>query len=637
MEAIELLRKYWGYDSFRECQAEIIDSVLEGHDTIGLLPTGGGKSVTFQIPALMLDGITIVVTPLISLMKDQVDNLRARGIGAACIHSGMTRAERRLSLDRIRLGRVKLLYISPEKLAMKDFIADLSQWNVCFIVVDEAHCISQWGYDFRPSYLNLSKLRNVFPDIPVLALTASATPEVVADIADKLGMENPAVLSRSFSRSNISYIVRHTEEKDIQLLRILSRTTGSGIVYVRSRKRTAQLAAFISEHGISADFYHAGLEAHDKTEKQDRWKDDTTRIMVATNAFGMGIDKPDVRIVVHYDLPSSLEEYYQEAGRAGRDGKESYAVVLASQADKGLLKRRISENFPGREYILNIYERVGNYLNVGIGEGYDKVYEFNLTGFLATFRLKPIPTLAALHTLTRAGAFEFDENFNSRSRINLLVDKRDLYDLRLDDTTDNVLQAVLRSYTGLFADYIPIDEVRIGMMAKCTPQQVYDAMLLLSRMKVLSYIPRSNQPFIYYPTSRDLPKHVVITKSVYEDLLERAVKRMEAMRDYIYGDGVCRVSRMLAYFGEKNPADCGKCDYCREKSRAGHAEQINADVEKRLVKAINDHPEGLSIDMLRDMFVPRQLSAAIAFLRQMTDDGELRLANNTFYPNFSKD
>lgn len=637
MEACDLLKKYWGYDAFRECQAEIIDSVLASCDTIGLLPTGGGKSITFQIPALLLDGLTIVVTPLISLMKDQVDNLRKRGIRATCLHSGMSRPERRLALDRLRLGKVKLLYVSPEKLANREFLGEISHWNLSLIVVDEAHCISQWGYDFRPSYLNLIALRKAFPDVPILALTASATPEVVADIADKLGMRNHKVISRSFSRNNISYIVRRTEEKDVQLLRILSRTSGSGIVYVRSRRKTAILSAFLQENGISADFYHAGLEAHDKSEKQDMWKSGEVRVMVATNAFGMGIDKADVRIVVHYDLPSSLEEYYQEAGRAGRDGKESFAVMLASKADKGLLKRRLNESFPGREYILNIYERVGNFLEVGIGEGYDRVYEFNITGFLTTFQLKAPPTLAALHTLTRAGALEFNENLNSRSRIIFLVEKRELYELRIDSLTDSVLQAILRTYTGVFADYIPIDEVNIALMAKTSPQKVYESLLLLSRMKVISYIPKSNQPFIYYPTSRDLPKHVEIPRSVYEDLLERATKRMEAMRDYVYGDESCRVSRMLKYFGETDATDCGKCDICREKARAGKTKSIEMSVLERVEKYLKENPEGITIDELRGKFVPRQLGEAIAFMRQMAEDGDVKIDGDKFKPLFSKD
>lgn len=630
MTPIEVLGKYWGYDAFRECQLEIIESVLAGHDTIGLLPTGGGKSITFQVPALISDGLTVVVTPLISLMKDQVDNLRERGIRAGCLHSGMSRAERRLTTDRLMLGLTKILYLSPEKLGNKSFMAELQNLDVRIIVVDEAHCISQWGYDFRPSYLNLVELRRLFPGVPVLALTATATPAVVKDIADKLGMANPAIFSRSFSRDNISYIVRICDNKDSRMLRVLLNTSGSAIVYARSRRRTVTLAETLRENGISADFYHAGLESHVKTEKQDRWKNGEIRVMVATNAFGMGIDKPDVRTVIHYDLPSSLEEYYQEAGRAGRDGLESYAVLLASQADKALLKRRLNENFPGREFILMVYERACNFLDIAVGDGYDRVYEFNLTAFLQTFDLKATPVLAALHTLTRAGAMQFDENYNSRSRVSITINKEELYGLRLDDLTDRVLQSLLRRYTGLFSDFVPIDEVALASSASCTPQQVYESFLLLSRMKVLSYVPKSNLPYIYFPTSRDLPKHVVIPRAVYEDLLERATVRMEAMRDYVFGYCTCRVQRMLAYFGEKSDTPCGKCDECRERSRAARRPQIEADVSVALDRLLAASPGGLTPEQINAAF-PAHAREAIELIRARAEEGTVIIRNNLIY------
>ena len=620
---LSTLQKYWGYDTFRECQAEIVESILAGRDTIGLLPTGGGKSITFQVPAMMLDGLTVVVTPLISLMKDQVDNLRSIGIKAACLHSGMSYAEQNLALDRLDIGLTKILYVSPEKLAVKDFKIRLASWSVSLIVVDEAHCISQWGYDFRPAYLNICSLRQLFPDAPVLALTATATPEVVKDIADKLKMKCPAVFSRSFARENISYIVRHDDNKEAQLLNILLHTSGSAIVYVRSRKRTALLASLLNENGIKADFYHAGLDSHDKTERQDRWKNGDVRVMVATNAFGMGIDKPDVRLVVHYDLPSSLEEYYQEAGRAGRDGLESYAVCIASKADKGLLKRRLNESFPGREYILNVYELAGNFLDVAVGGGYNQLFEFNLVKFLTTFELKTNPTLSALGILTRAGAIEFNENFNSRSRVHVIMDRSSLYDLRLDAFTDSVLQQLLRNYTGLFADYVPFDELRVASLLRCTPTQVYDAMLLLSRMKVLSYIPKSAHPFIFYPTSRDLPKHVMIPRSVYEERYEKALARVEALTDYVFGSEGCRVQRMLKYFGEENASSCGKCDYCRAEIRNQRGKDAADGIEKRIGDLL-DSIGYLSIPLIKDKFGSAS-ELAIEIVRNKLESGELVL------------
>lgn len=564
-----VLKRYWGYDGFRPMQEEIIDSVLEGRDTLGLLPTGGGKSLTFQVPAMILPGLTIVVTPLISLMKDQVDNLRERDIRAVLFHSGMTRAEKDLAMTRCRLGKARLAYVSPERLQNQAFLSEIRTLQVSLLVVDEAHCISQWGYDFRPSYLRIAEMRDIIGrDVPVLALTASATPGVASDIMDKLGFPRPNVFARSFSRPNLSYIVRFADFKEEMLLKILRNTAGCTIIYVRSRKRTRELAALLAREGISAEAYHAGLAPEEKELRQDRWKNDEVRVMVATNAFGMGIDKPDVRLVIHFDLPSSLEEYYQEAGRGGRDGKESLAVVIASRGDKGVLTRRVSEAFPDKEFIAYVYEMVGNFLDIPVGEGYERVCEFDFNSFCRIFRLPPVPAQSALHILTRAGYLEFIEETTSRSRLMVVMKKEDLYSLELDSVTEDVFQCILRMYTGLFADYVYINEVTVASTLRLSSETVYNSLLYLNRIHAISYIPRKTTPYIVWTTSREEPRHLVIPLEVYERQRERLEKRVEAMKSFVYGTDGCRVNLLLRYFGESAGSECGKCDYCRQKRRS---------------------------------------------------------------------
>ena len=560
----EILSKYWGYSSFRPCQEEIINSILDGKDTLGLLPTGGGKSITFQVPALAIEGLTVVITPLISLMKDQVDNLRELGINAQYLHSGLTPSEHRLAIDKCRLGKAKLLYISPEKLQSKNMIDNLRIMNIELIVVDEAHCISQWGYDFRPSYLNIKAIRDLFPNAPILALTASATPDVVEDIMTQLKFRSRNIFSRSFSRDNLSYIVKYGEHKEGQLVKILKSTTGSAIVYVRSRQRTREIAEILYKEGISADFYHAGLAPEDKNEKQNKWKTDLCRVMVATNAFGMGIDKPDVRTVIHYDLPSSLEEYYQEAGRAGRDGNPSYAVLLCAKYDKSILSRRISENFPEREFIKLVYELLGNFLDVCIGEGYNQLFEFNFNLFLKRFNLPSIPTHSALTLLTQAQYIEFTEEINTSSRAMILLNKDELYSLNLSYNVDKVFQRLLRTYTGLFADYVFINETSLAHSLNCTEQDIYSALLILSKKHVIHYIPRKSTPYILYTTSRELTKHILLPTSIYENQRKKLSSRIDAMKQFAFSIDQCRVNIMLKYFGESPSIPCGKCDYCRQ-------------------------------------------------------------------------
>ncbi len=622
----DILRQYWGYDSFRPMQAEIISSVLDGYDTLGLLPTGGGKSITFQIPAIALQGLTLVVTPLISLMKDQVDNLRERGVKALYLHSGLSHAEHRLAIDRCRLGKVKLLYVSPEKLQSKAFIDVVRLMDVQLIVVDEAHCISQWGYDFRPSYLRIKEIRSVFPKAPVLALTASATPEVVSDIMQQLGFNSRNCFIGSFSRDNISYVVRYGDHKEGMIVKILKSVKGSAIVYVRSRRRAHLLADLLQKEGISADYYHAGLAPEDKDNKQNKWKADICRVMVATNAFGMGIDKPDVRLVIHHDLPSSLEEYYQESGRVGRDGKAAYAVLIANKTDKAILTRRISEGFPDKAFIRRVYELLGNFLDVAVGCGYNQLYEFNFNLFCKRFELPPTPTHSALSILTKAGYIEFTEEISTRSRLMVLLNKNELYSLQLDEETDKVFQMILRSYTGLFADYVYINEPSIASRLNISEQNVYEALLTLSRIHAIHYVPRKTTPYILYTTSRELPKHIVLPRSVYEEQRDRLKRRIDAMKRFAFSTNECRISIMLRYFGEKDVERCGKCDYCRQKpARATTASKQLSLRESVIYMASQAGGHPLSYFIETSSF-PQQ--ETIEMIRQLSDEGVLTISGN---------
>lgn len=623
---VDILRRYWGYDSFRPLQEDIIQSLLSGNDTIGLLPTGGGKSITFQVPALLFDGLTIVVSPLISLMKDQVDNLFERGIRAVYFHSGLTRRETKLALDRCRLEKVKLAYISPERLKQKTFVDEMRQWRVSAIVVDEAHCISQWGYDFRPSYLAISDLRDIFPEAPVLALTASATPDVVSDIADKLKMKSPSIFSKIFARDNISYIVRRDEHKEGRLLKVLANTSGTSIVYVRSRRKSRELANMLRTEGISADYYHAGLSAEEKSDRQDKWKSGEIRVIVATNAFGMGIDKPDVRVVVHYDLPSSLEEYYQEAGRAGRDGLPSYAVLLVSKSDKGLLTRRLGEAYPPKEYILRVYELLGNFLDVIVGGGYNKVYECDFNRFCTLFKLQPAMTRSALSILTRSGYIEYSDESLTMSRIMILVDKSEFYSLSLDPATETVFQGILRIYPGLFADYVTISESRIAMSLGVTELAVTSALVTLSRMHVIHYIPRRLTPYVYFPTSRELPRYLVIPRSVYEDQRARFETRLDAIRRFAFSDDQCRSQIMLEYFGENNSMECGICDVCRERLRKEPPAELIEQLSDHIATLIKNAGQLGTEEILAGFPTRRKL--VVEILRQMADEGKLRICGD---------
>jgi ATP-dependent DNA helicase RecQ len=567
----EILAKYWGYTAFRPLQEDIIRSVAEEkRDTLGLMPTGGGKSITFQVPALAMEGVCIVVTPLIALMKDQVDNLRRLGIKATAVYSGMARHEMIAQLENCIFGDYKFLYLSPERLGTEVFQAKLQAMTVSLLVVDESHCISQWGYDFRPSYLNIAKIRELLPGVPVLALTATATQEVIGDIQEKLGFKAKHVFRKSFFRENLFYVVRHTKEKLETLLHILRRQPGCTIVYVRSRQRTKEIAVFLQDSGLSANYFHAGLNREEKTLRQNSWKNDTCRIIVATNAFGMGIDKPDVRLVIHYDMPSSLEEYYQEAGRAGRDGEKAYAVVLKEDIDMKKLKRRLTNEFPERAYICRVYEALGNFFQVAAGFGLETVHDFSLKAFCAAFGFSMLQAHHALKILELSGYIEYTEEVDHASQLQFTATRDELYRyLHQDKQTDEVIQVILRSYTGLFSTYAYIDESLIATRSGVTPHQVYTILAGLSKSHIVSYIPRKKTPLIIYTRTREEQKYLVIPRSAYEERKERLTNRMAKVLEYMDNNSHCRSKILLRYFDEKKADDCGGCDVCLAKNATG--------------------------------------------------------------------
>lgn len=541
--------------------------MAEGHDTIGLLPTGGGKSITFQVPTMAREGLAIVVTPLIALMKDQVDNLKKRGIKAVYLHSGMTMRETRIAKEKLFNGKVKFLYIAPERLGNKNFLLEIRNLKVSLIAVDEAHCISQWGYDFRPSYLHIKTLRKIFPEAPFLALTATATPTVVEDIVKQLEFRDGyRRFSISFSRDNLSYLVREPQSKLNEIYHILSKTSGSAIVYVRSRKKTKEIHEFLNNAGISCTFYHAGLAPEEKEARQNAWKDNEVRVMIATNAFGMGIDKPDVRVVIHYEMPPSLEEYYQEAGRAGRDGDPAYAVLLRAQRDKTVLRRRLTMEFPEREIVRKIYTRVCVYSHLELGEGYEKMVEFDIERFCETYRLQLATVRPALRILSQAGYVDYIDEIENSSRVIVTAEREELYNIKISSPgTDRILTALLRTYPGIFADYVFINENTLAFKAGVAATDIYESLVQLSKMKVIHYIPRRKTPLLYFPTSMEEERYLIIGKDIFEGRKKILSDRLEAMIDYGFTESGCRVSKMLAYFGEITDSGCGKCDICRSR------------------------------------------------------------------------
>ena len=588
MSYLDILHKYWGYPDFRGIQREIIESIGAGKDTLGLMPTGGGKSLTFQVPALAQEGVCIVITPLIALMKDQVEHLRHKGITAAAIYSGMSRDAIVTTLENCIFGGVKLLYISPERISSDLFQIKLKHMKVSFITVDEAHCISQWGYDFRPSYLQIAVIRKLVPNVPILALTATATPDVIDDIQERLGFTEKNVFRMSFERKNLVYVVRQAEDKEAEMVHILQSIPKTAIVYCRSRKRTKEVAQLLMQYGISATWYHAGLEPAVKDQRQSEWQHDKVRVIVATNAFGMGIDKADVRVVIHMDCPSSLEAYFQEAGRAGRDGQKAYAVLLYNGHDNRTLQKRVEDTFPPKEYVQQVYEHLAYFYQIGVNSGEGCTFEFPIDKFCATFKHFPIRANAALILLQRAGYIDYEPNPDNNARVRFLLRRDDLYRLdSLSEKENDVVISLLRNYGGLFTDYGYVDESYIAQEAGLDRNQTYLVLVNLSKKRIIDFIPRKSIPLISYKRDRVDGSDVILDKSVYEERKEQFQKSINSVINYAQNDRVCRSRQLLYYFGEKKSVDCEQCDVCLSHTHHDDHNQ-QEEIKEKLLAMVAD-------------------------------------------------
>lgn len=559
----EILLKYWGYDKFRDMQEDIVESVAAGKDTLGLLPTGGGKSITFQTFSMANPGVCLVVTPLIALMKDQVENLEKRKIKAVAIYSGMTKGEIERALNNVCYGDYKFLYLSPERLKNFYFQERLKSMTVNLITVDEAHCISQWGYDFRPAYLEIAEIRKQLPDVPILALTATATPKVVEDIQAKLLFKEKNVLQKSFERKNLVYYVINTEDKEKQLFKLVTKIDGSAVIYVRNRRKTKEYAMLLQKYKISADYYHAGIDAQDRARKQSAWQKGDIRIMVCTNAFGMGIDKPDVRLVVHLDLPDSPEAYFQEAGRAGRDGKKAWAFLVTNNADKAQIKKNITTSFPELKKVLEVYNSICNYLQISYGAAKDSEFPFDIFDFAKNFKIDVITTYNSLKILESTGLISYAEDTNSTSRIMFIVNREDLYRFQVEnEKLDSFIKMLLRTYTGIFNDFINISEEYLARKAGTTTEIIINLLKVLQQFKIITYIPRINKPLIHFASERLENKAILFNKNDLAERKERTLQRMEAMLNYATSTNKCRSQQLLAYFGQDDVDRCGSCDVC---------------------------------------------------------------------------
>ena len=617
----EILKTYWGYDDFRSLQEEIIRSVLDGKDTLALMPTGGGKSLTYQVSGLAMEGVCLVVTPLIALMKDQVEDLKNRGIPAEAIYTGMRRDRVESIINKCIYDTVKFLYVSPERLYSERFREKLRLMNVCLITVDEAHCISQWGYDFRPPYLRIAEVREFFPGVATLALTATATPEVVEDIQKQLHFSTPNVLSKSFRRENISYVIRDTEAKPLELFNILSKVQGGAIVYVRTRLKASSIAAFLNKSGIKSDFYHAGLSSAQRARRQEAWKSGKVPVVVATNAFGMGIDKADVRVVVHYDVPDSPEAYFQEAGRAGRDGKRAYAVLLSSRAALGGLQKRIDDAFPPKDYILRVYEALANYYQLGEGEGQGRAFEFNLKLFARNFKLNEARVMSAISILEVAGFLGYTTDINSRSRVMFTVLRDRLYEFETGDPLlERLMVLLMRNYAGIFVQDAYVDEGFLADQLDVTRKVLYDAFISLAKRKIIRYVPGDVKPYIVYYQPRLPLSYITIGREAYENRKELFVTKIGAMARYIRDDETCRQLLLMEYFGQKEDKPCGICDVCIGKKKRLHREERKS-LEERILQVFARQNTNIR-ELVRQLGEDKEV--VVEQIRKLLDEGKIQ-------------
>ena len=617
----EILKTYWGYDDFRSLQEEIIRSVLDGKDTLALMPTGGGKSLTYQVSGLAMEGVCLVVTPLIALMKDQVEDLKNRGIPAEAIYTGMRRDRVESIINKCIYDTVKFLYVSPERLYSERFREKLRLMNVCLITVDEAHCISQWGYDFRPPYLRIAEVREFFPGVATLALTATATPEVVEDIQKQLHFSTPNVLSKSFRRENISYVIRDTEAKPLELFNILSKVQGGAIVYVRTRLKASSIAAFLNKSGIKSDFYHAGLSSAQRARRQEAWKSGKVPVVVATNAFGMGIDKADVRVVVHYDVPDSPEAYFQEAGRAGRDGKRAYAVLLSSRAALGGLQKRIDDAFPPKDYILRVYEALANYYQLGEGEGQGRAFEFNLKLFARNFKLNEARVMSAISILGVVGFLGYTTDINSRSRVMFTVLRDRLYEFETGDPLlERLMVLLMRNYAGIFVQDAYVDEGFLADQLDVTRKVLYDAFISLAKRKIIRYVPGDVKPYIVYYQPRLPLSYITIGREAYENRKELFVTKIGAMARYIRDDETCRQLLLMEYFGQKEEKPCGICDVCIGKKKRLHREERKS-LEEQILQVLAEQNTNIR-ELVRQLGEDEEV--VIGQVRKLLDEGKIQ-------------